>query len=505
MIIELNFVIKRVYPRLLFIITFLWFLVSPIIISAQIKTFTLEQMIQLAQEKSPDAMVAKYELISNYWAYRNYKRGLMPQINFTGIIPSINRAFTNYINPDGSQSYVGQSYVSYSGKLEIDKRIGITGGNIFLNSGLQKVDNFYDTITTHEFLSTPINIGISQPLFNFNPYKWSKKIEPIKYLAAKRKYIETVEQVSINAVKYYFELLKSQITVQINELNVQNYDTLYKIAKGRLQLGKIQENEYLQLELEFLKSQAALENARLASESTMYRFKSFLRIDPKTKIILSDPQPVEFILVDKDKALEYALKNNSEIIDLQRQVLQANSRMDRAKKENGFNANLFAVYGLTQNADLLNQAYLDPHNQQNVNLGISIPIYDWGLKKGQVKMAKSKLDIVNSNVEQAKIDFEQRVYIQVAKFNMQQNQLYIAAKSDTVAQRSYMITKYRYMSGKITVTDLNIAQKSNDNARISYLNAVQTYWETYYKLRKTTAFDFINNKALEVDFEKLLE
>jgi len=491
--------------KIIILILFVVFINSLHKLNAQVQTFSLEQMIELAQQKSPDAMVAKFELISNYWAYRNYKRGLMPQLNFTGTLPNINRAFTSYTNPDGSQSYVGQSYVSYSGNLQIEKRIGLTGGNVFLNSGLQKVDNFYDTVTTHEFLSTPINIGISQPLFNFNPYKWSKKIEPIKYLEAKRKYIETVEQVSINSVNYYFELLKSQIKVQINELNVQNYDTLYKIAKGRLQLGKIEENDYLQLELEFLKSQSTLENARLAYENSMYRFKSFLRIDPKTQIILSDPQPVDFILVDKHKALEYALKNNSEIINLEKQVLQANSYMDQAKKENGFNANLYAVYGLTQNTSALNQAYKNPHDQQNLNLGIKIPIYDWGLRKGQVKMAKSNLDIVNSNVEQARIDFEQRVFMEVAKFNMQQNQLYIAAKSDTIAQRSYKITKYRYMAGKITVTDLNIAQRSNDNARVSYLNAVQTYWETYYKLRKTTAFDFINNKPLDVDFEKLLE
>jgi len=472
---------------------------------AQVQTFSLSQMIEIAKQKSPDALVAKYEMISNYWAYRNFKRGLMPQINFTGTLPNINRAFTNYTNPDGSQSYIGQRYISYSGNLQIEKRLGFTGGNVFLSSGLQKVDNFYDTITTHEFLSTPISIGISQPLFNFNPYKWSKKIEPIKYEESKRKYIETVEQVSINAVRYYFELLKSQIRVQINELNVQNYDTLYKIAKGRLQLGKIEENDYLQLELSFLQSQSSLENAKLGYESSLYRFKSFLRLDPNTIVVLKDPQPVDFMVVEKEKAIEYALKNNSEMLNLEKQMLQANSYMDQAKKENGFNANLYAVYGLTQNANVLSEAYTDPRDQQNLNLGIKIPIYDWGLRKGQVKMAKSNLDIVNSNVEQAKIDFKQRIYIEVAKFNMQQNQLYIAAKSDTVAQRSYKITKYRYYLGKITVTDLNIAQKANDNARLSHISALQTYWESYFQLRKSTTFDFYKNSEIEVDFDKLLE
>ena len=35
------------------------------------------------------------------------------------------------------------------------------------------------------------------------------------------------------------------------------------------------------------------------------------------------------------------------------------------------------------------------------------------------------------------------------KFNMQQNQIQIAAKADTVAKKSYEITQDRYMIGKI--------------------------------------------------------
>jgi len=495
--------ILKIYFRIQLLVIFTALNINGLIAQKQI--YTLDQVIQIAQKQSPDALVAKYELISNYWAYRNFKRGLMPQINFTGTLPNVNRAFSNYINPDGSQSYIGQSYISYSGVLQVEKRLGFSGGNVFLNTGLQKVDNFYDTTTTHDFLSTPINIGISQPLFNYNPYKWSKKIEPLKYKEAKRHYIETIEQVSITAVRYYFGLLKAQLQVQINELNVQNYDTLYKIAKGRLSLGKIEENDYLQLELNYLQSQSALELAKLEYENASYRFKSFLRIEPNVQIELTDPKPVKFILINKQSALKYATENSSKMINLERQMLQANAMLDQAKKENGLNANLYAVFGLTQSATNFNAAYKDPHDQQNLNLGIQIPLYDWGMRKGQVKMAQSNLEIAKSNVEQARIDFMQGIYLQVTKFNMQQNQLYIAAKSDTVAQKSYEITKNRYFLGKISVTDLNIAQKSNDQARLNYLSSLQTYWESYFQLRKNTLFDFKKNTQIDVNFEELLK
>lgn len=469
------------------------------------KILTLEEVIEMAQQNSPEAQVAKFELISNYWAYRTFKRGLLPQINFSGEIPNLNRSFTKYTNPNGTESYIGQSYVSYAGNLEVRKTVGLTGGNVFLSTGLQRIDNYYDSLTTHNFLSTPINVGIAQPIFNYNPYKWSKQIEPLRYQEAKRRYIEAVEQVSIIAVNYYFALLKAQLEVQIRQINVNNYDTLYKMAQGRFTLGKIEENDLLQLELNLLQSKSSLELANLAYDNASFKFKSFLRLDPNVEINLSDPKPLNFIIVDKERALDYAIQNNSEMLRFEREMLQANSSLDQAKKENGFNANLYAVFGLTQNAAQLNLAYQDPYNQQNVRLGLEIPIYDWGLKKGQVKMAESNLEIVKSNVEQDRLDFKQRIYLQVAEFNMQQNQLYIAAKSDTVAQRSYEITKNRYYLGKITVTDLNIAQGANDQARLNYLLSVQTFWQAYYTLRKNTLYDFHKNIPLDVDYEKILE
>jgi outer membrane protein TolC len=428
----------------------------------------------------------------------------LPQINFNGTLPNFNRSFTGYINSDGSQSYVNQQFISFSGNLEMTKTLGFTGGSLFLSSGLQRVDNIYDSLTTKNYLSTPISFGISQPLFNYNPYKWSKQIEPIKYQESQRVYVETVEQVAITGINYFFGLMKSQLELQINQINVLNYDTLLQMAKGRYQLGKIEENDLLQLELNYLQSKSSLEMAQLNYENAVFRFKSFLRISQDAQIVLQNPQPLAYIIVDKEIALQYALKNSAQTLQFETQLLQANANLDKASKENGFNANLYAVFGLTQNAPNYQQAYNDPSDQQNVNLGIQVPLYDWGLRKGQLQVAQSNLEIVKSNVEQARIDFAQKVYLQVAKFNMQQNQLFIAAKSDTIAQKSYEITKQRYYLGKITVTDLNIAQESNDRARLAYLSALQTYWEAYFQLRKNTLFDFEKNAPIEVDFNTIL-
>lgn len=470
---------------------------------AQQRDLTLEEVINIAKEQSPDALIAQHQLRSSYWEFKTYRRSLLPSLSFDGTIPSINRAFTAYTTSTGTEEYVEQSYTSYSGNLRLNKVIGLTGGNIFLSSGLQRVDNFYDTITTNNYLSTPINIGFRQPLFNYNPYKWDKKIEPLKYKAAKRNYLETVEQVSLTAVNYFFNLLSAQVDHRVAKINVSNYDTLYKIAQGRYVSGKIAENDLLQLELNFLNAQSALEKSNLELENATFRLKSFLRLQNVKDIHLIVPQPKEFAKVDYELALEQATNNSSDIIDFERRLLESRANVNRAKSENGFNANLYAVFGLMGNAHSLGNSYANPGDQQQLSIGLEVPILDWGMRKGQVKMAQSNADLVETSVEQERLDFSQNIFLQVSEYNMQQNQLVIAAKSDTVAAKSYTASKNRYLIGKISVTDLNIAQTEKDKATIAHIRALQTFWRNYFELRKMTLYDFYMQEPLDVDFEQI--
>jgi len=80
---------------------------------------------------------------------------------------------------------------------------------------------------------------------------------------------------------------------------------------------------------------------------------------------------------------------------------------------------------------------------------------------------------------------------------MQKNQLKIAAKSDTVAQKRFEVTQQRYLIGKINdVLELNNAQIDNDNAKKSYYSALHNYWRNYFELRKLTLYDFKKDRLI---------
>src|SRR5258707_14128445 len=97
------------------------------------------------------------------------------------------------------------------------------------------------------YKGVPYGIGYNQPLWQFNSLKWDKKIEPLKYNESRQAYIESMEQVSITATGYFFDLLLAQVNLQVAEANLVNTRNIQRIANEKLDLGKKSKNEILQL------------------------------------------------------------------------------------------------------------------------------------------------------------------------------------------------------------------------------------------------------------------
>ncbi|MCB0804425.1 MAG: TolC family protein [Bacteroidales bacterium] len=462
---------------------------------------TLQDAIDIARQQSPDALIARHTFLSSYWGYRSYMASYLPYLAFDGTLPE----YRSSISPEiqgGSTIYNYTNENTLSGNLSLNQQIGFTGGNVSVSSGLLRVDDFNED--TSYFVSNLVNIAYTQPLFQYNRMKWERKIEPVVYEEAKKKYIEDMEQTSITATNHFFNLLLAQIEKEIAVINQANYDTLYKIAQGRYNLGKIAENDLLQLELQFLRSNSNVKEKELNFENQLFNFKSFLRIKEDYDIELIIPDDFKKVMVQYAKAVEQARYNNSTVLGFHRRLLEAERDLANAKYSERFNADITARYGIDNNAQFLDDLTKDPSDLRIFTLGVSVPILDWGVTRGKIKQAESKQELVRTAVEQEQIDFDQEVFLLVSRFNMQYDQVKIAAKADTVAQKGYNITKARYLIGKISITDLNIAQAESNSSKGNYIQALWTYWRNYYQLRKLTLYDFERDQPIVVNYKELL-
>jgi outer membrane protein TolC len=449
--------------------------------------------------------MARHRFRGSYWEYRTHIAKFRPSLTLEGTLPNLDRSIDIITLPDGDDAFVERSLATYDVTARLQQNIAPTGGTVFMSSGLRRIDLLRNDQTSSTYSSTPISLGLRQPIKAHNSFRWEKKIEPLKYEAAQKNYVESLEQVSLMAVNNFFNLALAQVNLQIAELNYANNDTLFQIAKGRYNIGTIAENELLNLELAFLTSSTDLNEAGIQLEMARFQLRSFLGYNESVEIELIIPVEIPELEVDVAMALEQAHANNPEIIDMQRQMLEANASVAEAKAERGLQADLFAQFGLTQQSPVIANVYDNTQDWERLRVGLEVPILDWGLAKGRFKMAQSNQEVTRTNVLQDEIDFDQNVMLQVMQFNLQDDQLRIAAQSDTVAQLMYNVTKQRFYIGKIDVTDLNIALKERDDATRRYLAALQNYWNYFFEIRRLTLYDFQRDLPLDEDFESLIE
>lgn len=492
---------KRV---ILILVTVLSVLVTPDLNAQEIKRLTLDEVIMLAADQSPNALMAKHRFRSSYWQYRTFVAEYRPLLTLNGTVPNYSSAYNRVWNSSKQEyEYVAVNVLQTQGALSLTQNIGPTGGTISLNSDItHEVDFERDS---YKYITSPLNIVLTQPLFRYNELKWQKKIEPLKYEEARKTYLREVENVRIMAVQNFFSLALAQINREIAETNMQNADTLYQIAKGRYNLGTIAEDELLQMELSYLNAGTAINESEINLRDREIRLRSFLGFNQNVRLELLIPSYVPDIEVEVAEVLRLAEENNPDLIALERQLVEAQSSVAQAKAEKGLNANLTASYGLRDQDHDLNLAYSDPDRQQSVRLGLSMPILDWGLGRGRYKMARSSQELTQVQVEQSRIDFEQNLMLDVQQFNLQDDQVKIAAKADTVAAKMFEVTKQRFLIGKIDVLELNNADTKKDQNKRSYIQALSNYWVYFFNMRSLTLYDFLNRKPLETDFEKLVE
>lgn len=467
------------------------------------KLLSLDDVLRLAKEQSPQALLSRHRYRSSYWAYRSFTAKYLPNLGLNATLPDFNRSISNITLSDGTQAFVKQQLMNNYGTLNFQQNIGFTGGVVFMASDLARIDLLGDK--THSFSSTPVRIGISQPLQPYNAMKWERKIEPLKYQEAKKTYIKSIEDVSKMAIDYFFDLAQSQLILQISKVNYFNADTLYKIAKGRYNIGTIAENELLQMELSLLNAGTQLTEAGIDFELKKSRLRSFLGYNESVDIVLQIPTVIPALKVDYKRVYEEAMKNNPDIIDMDRQIMEAMQSVAQAKANRILsNASLNASYGLTQTAAQFNAVYANPIDQEMLRIGLQVPLLDWGMRRGQFKMAQSNEEVVRTLVKQQQIDFQQNVFLQVMRFNVQDKQFFAAAKADTVAQLRYELSKQRFMIGKIDVLNLNVSLTDKDAAKRAYIEALHTYWSYYYTIRQLSLFDFEANKPLDADLDQVL-
>ncbi len=308
----------------------------------------------------------------------------------------------------------------------------------------------------------------------------------------------------MTAIQYFFNLLSSRQNVASALQNVTNAEKLYEVALAKREMGRISNNEVLQVELNMLNSRSTLTSCESQAKSDMFRLRTFLDLDPEVELEPVVPPAAPLGHVDFERALGYATDYNALADNIRRRQLEADYQVASAKGAMR-EINLFAQIGYTGTDRRFKGAYDPLNDNQVVEVGVSIPLVDWGKRKGRVKVAESNRELVRSRLRKERADFNESLFILVERFNNQCDQLKLAHRADEIAMQRYDSSVETFMIGKISALDLNDSQTSKDAARLKYISELFSYWYYYYQLRSLTLWDFTNDMPINSDIEKILK
>lgn len=454
----------------------------------------LKEALNIARSNSELSKSITADYKSTIWDYKSIKASLLPQISLDGTLPNYFSRINPITQPDGTVKLFSQSQLNTSLTLRVEQNIMWTGGTAFLSSGLSQYNVINDNF--HYWQASPLRIGFIQPLTLFNSVKWNYEQSKLRAKQAPRQKVESFENLNVQVTQAYFNLYVGEMQLRNANNNVVTNDTLYRISQGRYRMGKIAENELLQIELQLMNAKNSVAQNELRVTTATKRLRNLLGITKEITFNLVPVTSAPIFEVNVEKAIAEARKNRSDIVGFKITENQAEMQLKRAQSSKFANGTISASFGLNQSANDFKGAYMNPLNSQRINVNVSIPIVGWGKYKSAVNSSRYHLKSVKEQLEYQKRNFEIQVETAVNNFKQLQAQLLLSAKSDTIAQKRYFVAKQRYMLGQISITDLGLAQEAKDEALVNYVRTLQQYWVAYYRLRSATLYDFSKDREI---------
>ncbi|RXF71823.1 TolC family protein [Arcticibacter tournemirensis] len=464
---------------------------------SQSDSMSLDEAIQLAKENSFDYKVAINRFQTSTWDFKNYQVAFLPSLYLNGTVPNYNRTITKITLPNGEDTFVRQNQSYSSLNLGLSQQIAATGGRISLASSFNRLDVFGSSRFVN-YSSIPVSVSYSQDAIGYNSFMWQRKIAPLQFSSAEKGLIISMEQISYQTVGYYFDMLTVQSIMKLDRQNLANADTLYEMAQERLKLGTVSKSDLLQLRLNVLNSENQLTNDSTSLVLARQKLTNYLSLPESTALFLKIPDNPHFFPLRYDDAIAEARKNSKAVIEFKLQRLEAERALAETKSQNNLKFNVQANFGLSNTSANIPGLFNNLESQQNILIGFSLPLLDWGQAKIRKERAKANLSMVENQVKHGEMEMEQEIALQAAKWNLLQRQVDVAAETQRISIENYEMEKQRYLMGNITINDLNAARQLKDNAANNYIGTLRRYWESYYIIRKLTLYDFEKNRKIVV-------
>ena len=328
--------------------------------------------------------------------------------------------------------------------------------------------------------SNSLNLRISQNIFDggewWNAISYAKSQNQSSEFEMKSTVNSTVRDVQSK----YFELLKQQKLLEVNEIAVQrSQDQLDKTQK-MFELGAVAKVDVFRSKVNLGNDKIQLLTQKNAVITAKNNLNLALGREPDLLIKIKPELQLRTTFDNVDTLILQALNNNPQIKKNKEEYNSSNIMTSRAYSV--LYPSLGAFFNYSRSNEELNKVYSDYDKNWNISFGVSLSLNLFNGFRDKVNIQKSKLSAKNAlaNYEIAKLSTRASVVQLVDNYNSYLEIIKINEENLEAAKEEYRLAEERYRIGSGTQLEVREAQ-------VNLTRAEQTLVAAQYNARITQA------------------
>jgi outer membrane protein len=246
----------------------------------------------------------------------------------------------------------------------------------------ERTDNFFANGGGKQTLN-PIQatVEVQQPLFRSFRTSNSVKEAKTRVSAARSGLVSTEQQVLLDTVAAYMDVLRDEAVLELQRNNVQVLEKQLQASQDRFDVGEITRTDVAQSEARL----SAARSGRIAAEADLAASRAaYERIVGNAPGTLSTPEPLGVIPGSEDRALQVALTSNPDLEQARQEEEAARRAIARAKSDLGPEISLVARYQYSEDQ------FVSGFSSDTTALmaQATVPLYQAGVVSSRIRQAK---------------------------------------------------------------------------------------------------------------------
>lgn len=301
----------------------------------------------------------------------------------------------------------------------------------------------------------------------------------------------TTEDLILQVTQSYYDLQEADEQVQIFQAALDEAERSLRDAEALERAGVGTRFDVLQAQVDVANAQQDLRNQLSQQEVARRRLVEQLNLSQSVTLAAAEPVEVAGVWdLTLEQSIVEAFRNRAELEQqlVQREIAERNRRASLATL--GPQVNLSAQYGLN------NTLASDPDSiaedfgflsSFQVQLGVSISLFDGGRARAQARQAEANIAIAESQFANVRDQIRLEVEEAYSQLDANFENIQTTALAVQQAEEALRLARLRFQAGVGTQTDVLRSQTELTRSRFNNLQAILNYNRALAALRRSVS------------------